>query len=40
MRGRFIQDVDAAESLSEVDKELVLLVGLLALEGAGDLEVS
>jgi hypothetical protein len=40
VRGRFIQDVEAAESLSEVDKESVLLVGLLALEGADDLEVS
>ena len=39
VRGRFIQDVQAAEALSEVDKELVLLVGLLALQGADDLEV-
>ena len=39
VRGRFIQDVQAAESLSDVDKDLVLLVGLLALEGADDLEV-
>ena len=39
VRGRFIQDVQAAESLSDVDKNLVLLVGLLALEGADDLEV-
>jgi hypothetical protein len=39
VRGRFISDVRAAAALSEVDKELVLLVGLLALEGADDLEV-
>ena len=39
VRGRFVQDVQAATSLSEVDKEMVLLVGLLALEGADDLEV-
>jgi hypothetical protein len=40
VRGRFIQDVQAAASLSDVDKDLMLLVGLLALEGAEDLEVS
>jgi hypothetical protein len=39
VRGRFIQDVQAAEALSEEDKESVLLVGLLALQGADDLEV-
>lgn len=39
VRGQFIQDVRAADSLSDVDKRLVLLVGLLALDGAEDLEV-
>jgi hypothetical protein len=39
VRGQFIQDVRAADSLSVVDKDMVLLVGLLALEGADDLEV-
>jgi hypothetical protein len=39
VRGQFIRDVRAAESLSEVDKDLVLLVGLLALDGVDDLEV-
>ena len=39
VRGRFIQDVQAAEALSEKDKDSVLLVGLLALQGADDLEV-
>ena len=39
VRGQFIQDVRAADSLSEVDKRLVLLVGLLALDSSEDLEV-
>jgi hypothetical protein len=39
VRGRFVQDVLDAETLTDSVKRQILLVGLLALDGADDLEV-
>jgi hypothetical protein len=39
VRGQFVLDVRGSESLSDEDKQRILLVGLLALDGAEDLEV-
>jgi hypothetical protein len=39
VRGRFVQDVLGAETLTDDVKRQILLVGLLALDGADDLEV-
>ena len=39
VRGQFLRDAMAASKLSEQDKNLIMRVGLLALDGYDDLEV-